>query len=243
MNRRYPTQELFAVRNHIPIRLLIESILHIPAKIVEGIFRFLCPLCSEFQTATQAKTNLARCFRCQKNFNTIDLVMIDKGLNFVQSVKFLKKHLVSFSQRPGYSQISRTSPCSSDPLVPIDDCPRNTVPFPPIPYSTETLPAIQDQPQPPTTKSQAYSIPCPSVRNPCKKPVPIGEIIRQPDFLPTYSPKPAPSHPGHPSAYCANPPPILSPDHPAQRISQLEQNVNSLAQLLQRIEAALDAQR
>ncbi|XPS89502.1 hypothetical protein Dvar_75210 [Desulfosarcina variabilis str. Montpellier] len=56
---------------------------------IEGIFRFLCPLCNEFQTATNPKTNLARCFLCEKNFNPIDLVMTVKGLGFVDSVKYL----------------------------------------------------------------------------------------------------------------------------------------------------------
>jgi len=233
MNRRYPTQELFAVRNHIPIRLLIESILRIPVKIVEGIFRFLCPLCSEFQTATQAKTNLARCFRCQKNFNTIDLVMIVNGLNFVESVKFLKKHLASFSP-----QIPSASPCNSDSLVPLNFS--KTI-VPTTSYSTE--PAPPTQPQPATTKHQLSHIPCPSVRTPCKKPIPIGDIIRQPDFLSPDSQILAPSHADHPGACRPNPPPVFSPDRMALRISQIEQNVNSLAQVLLRIEAALNRKR
>ena len=91
MNRRFSRQELFVLRNDIFIDDLIENCLMIPAKYSEGFFRFLCPLCSEFQTATNPKTNLARCFRCEQNFNTIDLTMICKGLNFVESVKELKK--------------------------------------------------------------------------------------------------------------------------------------------------------
>jgi DNA primase (bacterial type) len=73
--KRFTQNELFELRNHIPINTLIENRLKMPAKISEGHFRFLCPLCGEFQTATNPKTNLARCFRCEKNFNTIDMVM------------------------------------------------------------------------------------------------------------------------------------------------------------------------
>jgi len=69
---RYRKQTLQRLRNRIDITQLI-TILDIPWKISEGYFRFLCPLCSEFQTACYPKTNLARCFRCQQNFNPIDL--------------------------------------------------------------------------------------------------------------------------------------------------------------------------
>jgi hypothetical protein len=90
MNRHFSSQELFMLRNHIPIDTLIEKHLKLPSKFSEGFFRFCCPLCNEFQTATNPKTNLARCFRCERNFNTIDMVMIYKRLRFVGGVKYLK---------------------------------------------------------------------------------------------------------------------------------------------------------
>ena len=90
MKRHFSSRELFALRNHIPIDTLIENYLMLPSKFSEGYFRFLCPLCNEFQTATNLKTNLARCFRCERNFNPIDMVMIYKGLKFVDGVKYLK---------------------------------------------------------------------------------------------------------------------------------------------------------
>jgi hypothetical protein len=40
-------------------------------------------------TACHPKTNLGRCFRCQRNFNPIDLVMVVKGLCFQEAVQFL----------------------------------------------------------------------------------------------------------------------------------------------------------
>jgi len=97
MKKRFTPNELFSLRNFIPIDGLIEKKLMIPSKFSEGFFRFLCPLCNEFQTATNPKTNLARCFRCQRNFNTIDMVMICRKVNFVQSVKYLKAYQKTIS--------------------------------------------------------------------------------------------------------------------------------------------------
>ena len=77
------------LRNDIAIRALIADILEIPWKTTEGRFRFCCPLCHDFHTATNPRTNLARCFRCEQNFNPIDLTMIDKRYDFLQAVAFL----------------------------------------------------------------------------------------------------------------------------------------------------------
>lgn len=88
---RFSSRELFEVRNNIPIDALIRDHLKMSSKISDGYFRFLCPLCNEFQTSVKPVTNLARCFRCEKNFNTIDLVMEVKGYGFRDSVLFLKK--------------------------------------------------------------------------------------------------------------------------------------------------------
>ena len=91
MKNRFSSQELFELRNNIPVDMLIKDHLQIPSKIRDGYFRFLCPLCNEFQTAVNPTTNLARCFRCEKNFNTIDLVMKTKRYGFRDSVLFLKQ--------------------------------------------------------------------------------------------------------------------------------------------------------
>ena len=84
---------LRSLRNHIPINTIITSILDIPFKHSESYLRFLCPLCGDFHTATNPKTNLARCFRCQKNFNPIDMVMIVNNCGFIEAVQFLKPFL------------------------------------------------------------------------------------------------------------------------------------------------------
>jgi len=87
---RYSAQTLRRLRNEIPINILIADFLQLPCKASEGYFRFLCPLCSEFVTATNPNTNLARCFRCQKNFNPIDMTMQVKRWNFREAVEYLE---------------------------------------------------------------------------------------------------------------------------------------------------------
>lgn len=94
MQKKISSQELFELRNFIPVEMLIRDQLEIPSKISEGIFRFLCPICNEFQTAINPATNLSRCFRCEKNFNTIDLVMTIHKIGFKESVVFLKRLMV-----------------------------------------------------------------------------------------------------------------------------------------------------
>lgn len=96
MTRKISKDELFRLRNHLPINEII-TVLDLPSKIRDGHLRFLCPLCSEFLTAYNPRTNLARCFRCQKNFNPIDLIMVVKGYNFRKAVEFLQ----DLEQSPG----------------------------------------------------------------------------------------------------------------------------------------------
>jgi hypothetical protein len=71
---------------------VIESLLGIPSGMVEGVFRFRCPLCAGHHTAINSSTNLSRCFQCERNFNAIDLCILVRRTNFVQSVKFLIEH-------------------------------------------------------------------------------------------------------------------------------------------------------
>ena len=42
------------------------------------------PICGKW-----AETNLARCFRCEKNFNPIDMVMEANGATFLEALEFL----------------------------------------------------------------------------------------------------------------------------------------------------------
>jgi DNA primase len=87
--KRIPQSELRRLRNEIDIASLIER-LGLVAKWVEGVFRFLCPRCNEFHTATNPRTNLARCFRCAENFNPIELVMAVRHCPFLEAVAYLQ---------------------------------------------------------------------------------------------------------------------------------------------------------
>lgn len=82
------------MRNNIPISILIADFLKLPSKVSEGYFRFLCPICSEFITATNTKTNLARCFRCEKNYNPIDMTMTVKKFSFKEAVEYLDEIVI-----------------------------------------------------------------------------------------------------------------------------------------------------
>lgn len=86
--RRYSDEFLRRLRNEIPIRSVIET-LSIPHKYREGYFRFLCPVCEFTHTGVNPEANLARCFRCERNFNPIELVMAAESADFVLAVSYL----------------------------------------------------------------------------------------------------------------------------------------------------------
>lgn len=90
MTKRISKAELYRLRNEVEIEALIRY-LEIPWKKSEGYFRFLCPLCLDFHTATHPRTNLARCFRCRQNFNPIDLLIVVCGMSFLDAVRYLRK--------------------------------------------------------------------------------------------------------------------------------------------------------
>jgi len=93
---RYSKSLLRELRNDIPVKWVITDYLRWPHKVREGIFRFLCPQCSDFHSAINSKTNLARCFRCQKNYNPIDLLTDGAGIEFKQAVNILEPLLTVF---------------------------------------------------------------------------------------------------------------------------------------------------
>jgi len=99
VSQGFQPEFLRALRNDLPIDDLIRFRLEVPWKEREGYLRFLCPHCSEFHTATNPKTNLARCFRCRLNFNPIDMVMAVEGCGFVEAVKILTPLLDAHRRR------------------------------------------------------------------------------------------------------------------------------------------------
>ncbi|MBM3495661.1 MAG: hypothetical protein FJX72_15260 [Armatimonadetes bacterium] len=89
------------LRNRIEIIPLIADALELLSKTHDGRFRFMCPLCHDFDTAVNPETNLARCFRCQRNFNPIDIVMTVKRYSFMQAVRYLEPILNHLRAKAG----------------------------------------------------------------------------------------------------------------------------------------------
>ncbi len=91
MSTHYTADFLRMLRNQIPINEVIIDLLNLEVRNDQQILRFRCPLCDNFHTATNHKTNLARCFDCKNNFNPIDLVMTVENCGFLDAVKILKR--------------------------------------------------------------------------------------------------------------------------------------------------------
>ena len=109
----FSKQLLYQLRNDIEINWLITEKLKLQRRF-NKIWRFQCPLCGQFNTATQVKNNLARCFDCSKNFNTIDLVIYSKKLNFAPGVQFLVDCLPAQS---GHSVTEHLHPAQMDKQI------------------------------------------------------------------------------------------------------------------------------
>lgn len=105
---RFSSEELYQLRNKLPIDWVIEQLLEIPVKRVEGRFRFLCPICHEFQTGTYSNSNLSRCFICKRNFNTIEMAMVAKATSFMKSVKFLLTAKDTLKETAGNFSLTRS---------------------------------------------------------------------------------------------------------------------------------------
>ncbi len=93
--KRFSKEELFILRNKIEINKLIHEILKVPSKVSNGCIRFRCPACFNYNTSTKSDTNLARCFLCEMNLNTIEMVMAVKKTDFYPSAQFLQSYLPS----------------------------------------------------------------------------------------------------------------------------------------------------
>jgi DNA primase len=88
MSLRLPPETLHALRNDLKFDSVVYA-LEIKWRIDDMKFRFICPHCHGLDTSVHPKTNLGRCFSCQKNFNTIDLVMARRGYPFRKAVCWL----------------------------------------------------------------------------------------------------------------------------------------------------------
>ena len=82
---RHSDELLRRLRNHPDWPGLLRG-LGWPHRERNGRLEFVCPLCGERQTAVNPRTNLGRCFVCERNFNPIELVMAIDGSEFTAAV-------------------------------------------------------------------------------------------------------------------------------------------------------------
>ncbi len=89
-----PQHHLWRLRNEIKIEVLIKK-LNVLSKESEGYLRFQCPSCKNLNTAVNPRSNMGRCFGCERNFNTIELQMEETGDAFLEAVAYLEGMLRS----------------------------------------------------------------------------------------------------------------------------------------------------
>ena len=82
---------LWSIRNELPMPFVVKKMANDGpvSKMIEGYFRFECPYCHEMRATVNPKNNLAHCFCCHKNTNTIDL-MLSVGFEFKEAIRILK---------------------------------------------------------------------------------------------------------------------------------------------------------
>jgi len=97
MPRYFDDDFLRRLRNDIAWELLLEE-LRWPHKQRLGQLAFLCPRCGEYLSAVNPRTNLGRCFHCERNFNPIDFTIAVEQCDFVAAVAFLKPLLENRKQ-------------------------------------------------------------------------------------------------------------------------------------------------
>lgn len=90
MKKFFPDGFLRKLRNQVSINIVITNFLNMDVRNKNDFLRFRCPLCGKFHTAVNPQTNLARCFDCRQNFNTIDMVMVASACSFIEAVNFLE---------------------------------------------------------------------------------------------------------------------------------------------------------
>lgn len=93
MPRCFPDALLRRLRNDIHFAGLFQE-LRWPHKRRNNQLVFVCPLCRETQSAVNPRTNLARGFHCETNFDPIDFTMAVQHCSFVDAVHYLETSLV-----------------------------------------------------------------------------------------------------------------------------------------------------
>lgn len=91
---RIPPDLLYRLRNDLDLTKVIEH-LRIPTQRRGPRLVLDCPECGTRHAAASPNHSLVHCFNCKRNFNAIDLVMLQRGYNFLEAVDFLKFFLSS----------------------------------------------------------------------------------------------------------------------------------------------------
>lgn len=94
----FNAQSLRYIRNQIDLKSL-ASYLGIQMKVKNNQCWFVCPKCAKLKASFQKNQNLARCWKCNIRYNTIDLVMAHFNMNFTEAVMFLIKQERQISKR------------------------------------------------------------------------------------------------------------------------------------------------
>jgi DNA primase len=103
----FSAELLRRLRNDLPLAVAIAALGRAgpPSKMRNGRFVFLCPHCGEMLAYVNPRTNLAHCFACDRNLNTIDVVRLS-GYDFRSAVALLERWLAEYEVR----QRRRTPP-------------------------------------------------------------------------------------------------------------------------------------
>ena len=120
-----PADLLRRIRNDLPIPVAIAALgpTGPPSKMSEGYFRFLCPHCGEMRATVNPRNNLAHCFTCKKNLNTIDL-LICEGYDFLAAVALLKRWLDEYQAKQPRTTAATPPAKQEQQSTPPTQCPQ-----------------------------------------------------------------------------------------------------------------------
>ena len=88
--RRIASEQLRRLRDDTDV-LRLMSDLQIELTFRGSRLRFRCPNCDRFETRLNRERNLGHCFRCQRRFNTIDIVMAARSWSFLNTIDYLER--------------------------------------------------------------------------------------------------------------------------------------------------------
>ena len=83
-------EELRRLRNDVPIEIVVQQ-LRLERRMRGRRHEFHCTECGGFHGTIHEQANLARCFRCARNYNPIDLIMAVRRASFLEAVYELRE--------------------------------------------------------------------------------------------------------------------------------------------------------